>query len=1002
MIAQRQLPKLTLAVLFWASGIFDQAALLAQSVIRVPQDVATLDQAVSQVGDGGIIELAAGTYAAPLEGFRWRFLGKGFTVRAAAGANVVLSGNDSRPILRYEDNSTSRTVRLENLTFRDGFSDDENISGGISLTGGRIVFSDCTFADNRVTAPTTGGGALWVADGADVLCLDCTFTDNQARTRGGALSVQFATVTLRRNRFTDNRTNIPGHVSNAIGGAIFVLDATLRVEQSRFEGNQAAWVGGAIYGFGTWQEPVSAPRTLITLINSTFVENLAAPNPCCTIPGPASGGAIHVEDQVRLRIEQSRFLKNRANWGGAISSYRSDVELADTVFRGNLAALDGPITPLGGAVLMASADSNGPSTNFGAINRPTGRLQAVDTLFQGRFEEVEATAAAGGCVAAIGDTNRQFGEGGVSRDDDLSFNRMDVDFTRVIFADCDVAEPTAGGVVLGGGIYADLVDLDLESSLVFDADSSASGGGIAILTHSTAKLRDTTIAYNRAEGRGGGVLVNGSHLEAENCQFIGNETSPGVDEPIQQSGGAALFSAPVNPAQALRRRDVTGKVETTLFTDNIGLPIVETDFAAGPINDLRYNNNRFSPTTFGDRVFQNTLVNFGGHTVSELNSLVVSRSNGTSTDKSQVANQALATAPNAGALVAAPSLVLAQAAAGDPAPPTDAFLGYAWRGPSASIAGQRLPGRSGLFPVTDDGTFALRVAGAAVDSTQVRAADGIAGCAGIDLSLCLNRDRFQVEVAWRDFANRTGSGQVVPVNSPDSGLFFFFNADNWEMLVKVLNGCNNNGRYWVFAAATTNVEYTLTVTDTATGEQRRYFNPLGNAAAAITDNRAFNTCSFSLASSPQSQLPVRLDEPSEGVEVARWPAWLDLALESPRGGNCIPGAETLCLNNDRFRVTVDWVDFRGNSGSGEVVPFGSADSGLFYFFNENNWEMLIKVLRGCTINNHYWVFAAATTNVQYTLRIEDTQRPNTFKEYFNPLGQSAAAITDIRAFATCP
>ena len=83
------------------------------------------------------------------------------------------------------------------------------------------------------------------------------------------------------------------------------------------------------------------------------------------------------------------------------------------------------------------------------------------------------------------------------------------------------------------------------------------------------------------------------------------------------------------------------------------------------------------------------------------------------------------------------------------------------------------------------------------------------------------------------------------------------------------------------------------------------------------------------------------------------------------------------------------------------MPFGSDDSGLFYFFNPDNWEMLIKVLNGCDVNDHYWVFFAATTNVEFTLTVTDTERSVT-KAYFNPQFHSANAVTDTAAFATCP
>ena len=111
--------------------------------------------------------------------------------------------------------------------------------------------------------------------------------------------------------------------------------------------------------------------------------------------------------------------------------------------------------------------------------------------------------------------------------------------------------------------------------------------------------------------------------------------------------------------------------------------------------------------------------------------------------------------------------------------------------------------------------------------------------------LCLQKGRFRAEVAW-DAAGSSGAGQTVANSSAgpsvESGLFWFFSPDNWELMVKVLDGCAINSRYWVFAAGTTNVHYVLTVTDTTTGAVARYENPAGRAAAAVTDVGAFQTC----------------------------------------------------------------------------------------------------------------------------------------------------------------
>ena len=56
---------------------------------------------------------------------------------------------------------------------------------------------------------------------------------------------------------------------------------------------------------------------------------------------------------------------------------------------------------------------------------------------------------------------------------------------------------------------------------------------------------------------------------------------------------------------------------------------------------------------------------------------------------------------------------------------------------------------------------------------------------------------------------------------------------------KVLDGCALNGHVWVFGATTTDLGYTIQVTDTATGAVREYRNEPGKPAAAITDSTAF-------------------------------------------------------------------------------------------------------------------------------------------------------------------
>jgi PAP2 superfamily protein len=113
-------------------------------------------------------------------------------------------------------------------------------------------------------------------------------------------------------------------------------------------------------------------------------------------------------------------------------------------------------------------------------------------------------------------------------------------------------------------------------------------------------------------------------------------------------------------------------------------------------------------------------------------------------------------------------------------------------------------------------------------------------CAPGPTTLCLNDGRFKVQATWNT-GSASGPAQVVSQNG-DSGQFWFFSPDNTELIVKALDGCNLNDRYWVFASGLTDVEVIITVTDTQAGRVRRYFNPQGKAFAPVQDVSAFATC----------------------------------------------------------------------------------------------------------------------------------------------------------------
>lgn len=141
--------------------------------------------------------------------------------------------------------------------------------------------------------------------------------------------------------------------------------------------------------------------------------------------------------------------------------------------------------------------------------------------------------------------------------------------------------------------------------------------------------------------------------------------------------------------------------------------------------------------------------------------------------------------------------------------------------------------------VGSDGTFSNYVA--CSGATRVLAGDGTFPSYDGKYGEVV-KGRFRISATWRDFQGHTGSGTFVPLGSDETGILWFFSPSNFELMIKVLNGCGLNNRYWVFFAALTNVEFHVTVLDTWTGVSKTYDNALGVSAAAQTDSNAFMTC----------------------------------------------------------------------------------------------------------------------------------------------------------------
>jgi hypothetical protein len=106
-------------------------------------------------------------------------------------------------------------------------------------------------------------------------------------------------------------------------------------------------------------------------------------------------------------------------------------------------------------------------------------------------------------------------------------------------------------------------------------------------------------------------------------------------------------------------------------------------------------------------------------------------------------------------------------------------------------------------------------------------------------SLCLFDARFTVSAGFKFANGDQGLAQAVPLGDGNSsGYYWFFDVNNPEVMVKLINGCAVNGHYWFFAAGLTNLEVGILIMDAQTGARKVYTNPANTAFAPIQDTAA--------------------------------------------------------------------------------------------------------------------------------------------------------------------
>ena len=263
-------------------------------------------------------------------------------------------------------------------------------------------------------------------------------------------------------------------------------------------------------------------------------------------------------------------------------------------------------------------------------------------------------------------------------------------------------------------------------------------------------------------------------------------------------------------------------------------------------------------------------------------------------------------------------------------------------------------------------------AGGTVDSTAL--------CVPTDTVLQFDGG-YKVNMCYRTPEGEVGQARSGIWASGQAGLLWFFDRDNAEVLVKVLDGCDYNGHRWAFVAPVTTLEFNLAVT-ASNGRRWTHSNRQGDTASTRSDVAAFDCA----------------DEPDRVAGLALQPSSRSGGLSPERieaPALCVPTTTALHFDGG-YTVSMCYRTPEGEVGQARSGIWASGQAGLLWFFDRDNAEVLVKVLDGCDYNGHRWAFVAPVTTLEFNLAV--TASNGRRWTHSNRQGDTASTRSDVAAF----
>ena len=443
----------------------------------------------------------------------------------------------------------------------DGLNLADNSGSAVHAVESELSISDTLFRNNAAER----GGAVRLSSSSVGGFVDVNFTKNSASSEGGSVHVSESNATIRRCVLIDGR-------AEESGGCLEIKEGShVDIRHSVFRNGTAR--SGAC---------VNCDMATVTVHNATLQGCHAG----------YVGGGIHVTLSGTAVMTRTRFVLNRAGYGGGVYGFGSTIFGDELIFEGNAV-----IQSAGGLYAVGSRN-----------------MTVINSLFKNN------SARAGGAMleshsnndALVNVTfidNQGLYSGGALHTEHSTFNLSRCTFKNsrcetggfiqaieprlLLISDSSLENGTAR---LGGCINIRSGNLTLRNTTIQDCRASKDGGGLRLTERASAVMTNVSITASHSDDEGGGIHLSRSNLTASQLLLAGNDA-------INNGGG--LFST----------RPGTVDITNTHISNNTA--------RMGGALDLRRNTtgNLANVTFTGNRAAES-----GGHCHMEASSLRVTSS----------------------------------------------------------------------------------------------------------------------------------------------------------------------------------------------------------------------------------------------------------------------------------------------------------------------------------------------------------------------------------------